>query len=213
MPLLQAWRGGKVFKKSFFLQVHHCACWWSGDGDVKDRITGVVWELNETFTSSPSFSNVWEQVFLIQRMRVREFMTGKHQQITQAMSNQLLRFCKNLNWVLLWGNFYKGPHFATPDVVPRDKPCGGGPTWRDHHHPLCLPISFPRSSLQCQSSLSARWFNCLGGCAPNQICHNDCFQNNEERFLFSWLFFFFFLNLIIPQFSYPNHWIGMSDGR
>lgn len=97
MPLLQAGRGGKVVKKSFFLQVPHCACWWSGDGDVKDRITGVVWELNEIFTSSPSFSNVCEQALLIQKMHVREFMTGKHQQIIQAMSNQLLRFCKNPN--------------------------------------------------------------------------------------------------------------------
>lgn len=118
-------------------------------------------------------------------------MTGKHQQMKQAMSHQLLRLHKSPKWALLRGNPYKAVHFATPDVVlPRAKPYGGRPTWRDPHHPLRLCCSFPSSSLQCRSSRSAPlwWVNCLGGCAPNQICHSACFQNNRERCLFSYSF-------------------------
>lgn len=51
--------------KICFLQVPHCVCLWSGDGDMRDRITEVFRELNETLTFSPSYSKICEQAFLI----------------------------------------------------------------------------------------------------------------------------------------------------
>lgn len=120
-----------------------------------------------------------------------KFMAGKHQRIKWTMSHQLLRLHNSPKWALLWGNPYKAVQFAVPDVVlPHAKPCAGGPTQRDPYHPLRLQLSFLLSSLQCWSSRSAPlcWVNCLGGCAPNQICHSACFQNNGDRCLFSCFF-------------------------
>lgn len=78
----------KDIQKSFFWEfpsqtpsevtVPHCACRWCGDGSTRARITGVARELGVTFISSPGLFNIAEQALLIQKMRDREFMTGKH---------------------------------------------------------------------------------------------------------------------------------------
>ena len=193
--------------------VPHCACWWCADGNTRGRITGVVRELGETSMSSPGLFNICEQVLLIQKMHDGKFMTGKHEQIKWAMSHQLLRLHRSPKWALLRGSPYKAVHFATPDMVlPHARPCGGGCTQRDPHHPLCLRCSFLSSSLQCQSSRSAPlwWANCLGGCAPNQICHSACFKTTEKDVSF----LAFFKKQTIPQLWFgvqPLNWHDQGE--
>lgn len=140
-----------------------------------------------------------------------EFMAGKHQQMKWAMSHHILRLHKSPKWALLWGNPYKAVRFATPDMVlPHAKHCGGGPTWRDPHHPLCFaaPSHPPPCSAGVHGLLHCDESTVWVAVLPTRFVIVSAFKTTE-RFLFSC---FFKKNQTIPQVWFgvqppqPSNW-------
>lgn len=149
-------------------------------------------------------------------MNSREFMTGKHQQIIQVMSHQLLKICRSPNWF-----------FSEATLV---KECILQPWMWFHMTSLVVDpfeeittalLAFPAPSptapcgakVHCPLDDSTVWVALLW----TRFVIVTAFKTMKKDFLFHVIYLFILKSNNSPdlvlKFSHPSHWIVMTEGR